>query len=255
MKAIEVKEMRKTMSMFVFEFKLFFRNVINLIFVMFFPSSMILLFGSIFGNEPSELFGGYGTVDVSVPAYICMIAAVTGLMSLPITLCTYRQNKVLKRLRATTLSPANIIGTQFAVNFLMTIIGIGLLVVVALAVFCVRLRGSIVTVALLSLLVICCIVSIGLLIASVFKSAKTATAVANIVYFPMIFLSGATIPFEIMPDAVQKGASILPLTHAVIVLKSAWLNMPFEEYYVSFIILLAILVVCSVLSVICFKWE
>lgn len=247
--------MGKTLSLFMFELKLFFKNITNLIFVLFFPSSMILLFGSIFGNEPSEMFGGYGTIDVSVPAYICMIAAVTGLMSLPITLCTYRQNKVLKRLRATTLSPSNIIGTQFAVNFAMTVIGIGLLIIIALAVFRFQLMGSVVVVALLSALVICCVFSIGLLIASVFKNAKTATAIANIIYFPMIFLSGATIPIELMPEAVQKGANILPLTHAVNVLKSAWLNKPFAEYSVSFFILLAIFVVCSLLSVICFKWE
>jgi len=246
--------LRKSTALFVFEFKLFFRNVINLIFVLLFPSSMVLLFGSIFGNEPSALFGGYGTIDVSVPSYICMIVAVTGLMSLPLTLCTYRQNKVLKRLRATTLRPYHIIGTQFAVNLIMTIIGAVLLISVASAVYHIQFIGSAVSMILLTILVVCCIFSIGVLIASIFKDAKTATAAANIVYFPMLFLSGATIPIELMPAAVQKVASFLPMTHAVNVLKSVWLNKPIGDYYQSLIILIVVFIVCAVLSVVFFKW-
>ena len=93
-----VKTMRKNLSLFTFELKMFFKNVINIIFVLIFPSCMILLFGNIYGNNANEMFGGFGTVDIMIPGYICLIVAVTGLMSLPITLCTYRENKVLKRL-------------------------------------------------------------------------------------------------------------------------------------------------------------
>ncbi len=247
--------MKKVLSLFAFELKMFFKNVTNIIFVLIFPSGMILLFGGIYGNEPSEMFGGFGTIDVMTPSCICLIAAVTGLMSLPITLCTYRENKVLKRLKATALSSLSIIGTQFAVNFLMTIVGIALLLLIVLIVFHFELVGSVFVVASLTILVICSTFSIGLLIASIFKSAKTATTVAMMVYFPMIFLSGATMPIELMPDTVQKWSNVLPLTHAVNVLKGGWLNAPFSEYYVSVLVLVAIFVVCSFLSVKCFKWE
>lgn len=247
--------MRKNLSLFTFELKMFFKNVINIIFVLIFPSCMILLFGNIYGNNANEMFGGFGTVDIMIPGYICLIVAVTGLMSLPITLCTYRENKVLKRLRATTLTPLSIIGTQFAVNFIMTLVGIALLIVISLIAFNFELIGSVLIVMLLTILVVCSIFSIGLLIASIFKSSKTATTIAMMLYFPMIFLSGATMPIELMPDTVQKWANVLPLTHAVKVLKSAWLNKPFSDYSISFIVLISIFIVCSLLSVKCFKWE
>lgn len=247
--------MRKLCALFAFELRLSFRNVFNLIFALAFPPAMILLFGNIYGNEPSALFHGYGTVDVSVPAFICLIAAVTGLMNLPITLCTYRENQVLKRLRATTLSPADIIGTQLAVNLLMTVIGIVLLVVVAYAAFGSHPIGSAATAILLTLFVICGVFSMGAWIASVCKTVKTATVAANILYFPMIFLSGATFPMELMPDGVQKWSRFLPLTHAVAVLKNAWLGKPFDAYADSFLVLAALLAVCGTLSVILFQWE
>lgn len=247
--------MHKNLYLFTFEFKMLLRNAINVIFVLIFPSLMILLFGSIYGNGANTMFGGFGTIDIMTPGYICMIIAVTGLLSLPITLCTYRENKVLKRLRATTISPLSIIGTQFAVNFLMTLIGVALLVIISYLVFHFKLLGSIFLVILFMILIICSIFSIGLIIASLFRSAKTATTVAMMIYFPMIFLSGATMPLELMPSTIQKIANVLPLTHAVNVLKGAWLNKPFSDYSTSFIVLVAIFIVCSVLSVKLFKWE
>ena len=247
--------MRKWIALFKFELKMIFKNVINIIFALIFPSLMVLLFGTIYGNKANPLFNGFGTIDIMVPGYICMIVAVTGLMSLPITLCTYRETKVLKRLRATSISPLSIVSVHFFVNFLMTIIGIALLLIFSSIVFHFKLIGSSLVVSLLIVLVICSIFSIGLLIASIFRNAKTATTVAMMIYFPMIFLSGATMPLELMPNTVQKWSNILPLTHAVNVLKNAWLNQSFGTYYISFIVLFAIFTVCSILSVKCFKWE
>src|SRR5690554_3804187 len=96
----------------VLEFKLFTRNFLSMFFLLVFPSLMLLLFGGIYGNEPEPIFGGYGTVDVSVPAYAGIIVSVTGLMSLPLAVCEYREKKILKRFQATPLSPAYVIISQ-----------------------------------------------------------------------------------------------------------------------------------------------
>ncbi|NLJ80677.1 MAG: hypothetical protein GX335_06615 [Firmicutes bacterium] len=66
-----------------FELRLQMRNILTQFFSLLFPLMMLFIFGGMFGNEPSEFMGGKGTVDVMIPAYICMIAAVTGLMALP----------------------------------------------------------------------------------------------------------------------------------------------------------------------------
>lgn len=64
----------------VFEMKLQMRNFLAIFFALVFPPVMLLIFGGIYGNEPQALTGGLGTVDLMIPAYICMIVAVTGLM-------------------------------------------------------------------------------------------------------------------------------------------------------------------------------
>ena len=118
------------------EFKCFFRNFITIFFTLIFPPLFLILFGEIYGNNPTPMFDGLGTVDASLPAYICMIFCVTGIMSLPLSLTSYREKKILKRFKATPTTPAQIIVAQIVVNLLMTVIGAILLVIIA------RLRYS-----------------------------------------------------------------------------------------------------------------
>ena len=54
-----------------------------------------------------------------------------------------------------------------------------------------------------------------MLIASVAATETAALVIANLVYFPMIFLTGATLPREIMPERDARISDALPLTYAV----------------------------------------
>jgi ABC-2 type transport system permease protein len=68
------------------ETKLFLREPMAAFFTLVFPVMILFFFGSIYGNEPTPFFGGYGSVDVSVPAYTAMIIATSGLLGLSIVI-------------------------------------------------------------------------------------------------------------------------------------------------------------------------
>jgi len=55
--------------------------------------------------------------------------------------------------------------------------------------------------------------SIGLMIASVVNSMQESQIVIQLIYFPMLFLSGTTIPISIMPNWVQIIAHFIPATY------------------------------------------
>jgi ABC-2 type transport system permease protein len=55
--------------------------------------------------------------------------------------------------------------------------------------------------------------SIGLVIASVVNSMQESQIVIQLLYFPMLFLSGTTIPLSVLPNWVQILAQFLPATH------------------------------------------
>lgn len=97
--------------------------------------------------------------------------------------------------------------------------------------------------------------SIGMMLASLCKTVKMANAVTSLVYFPMLFLSGATIPYELFPAGLQKVASVLPLTQGIKLMKAASMGTQVESVMGIIVILVVITIVCTVISVKTFRWE
>lgn len=237
------------------EWKLNNRNFLNLFFALVFPVMMLLLFGTMYGNEPSEFMGGYGGVDASIAGYICIIIAVSGLMTLPLTLAQYREKKILKRFRATPIKPLEILLSQLVVNTITTFIGMALLIIVGKIIFDLHYFGNVIEGIIAFIIILLSVFSIGLFIAGVSKNAKMATAISYIIYFPMLFLSGATMPLQMMPQSIINLSKILPLTYGVELFKGVWLGDNLMDYTNELLILIGITIVLTTLSIKYFKWE
>ncbi|MBU3208387.1 ABC transporter permease [Clostridium algidicarnis] len=121
-----------------------------------------------------------------------MIISVTGVMSVPISIANYRERKILKRYMVMPIKVRDILIAQFIVNLLMTLLGIMLLLIVGKVIYDIKFLGTIFSFTLLLLLCILVVFSIGLLIGSIASNTKNANALSNTIYFPMLFLSGAT---------------------------------------------------------------
>ena len=97
--------------------------------------------------------------------------------------------------------------------------------------------------------------SIGLLMASLCRTVKSVNAVTTLVYFPMLFLSGATIPYELFPSGLQKTASVLPLTQGIKLMKAISMGAALEGVWKIVVLLVGITLICTVVSVKTFRWE
>lgn len=97
--------------------------------------------------------------------------------------------------------------------------------------------------------------SIGLLMASLCRTVKAVNAVTTLVYFPMLFLSGATIPFELFPEGLQKVASVLPLTQGIKLMKAVSMGIHLDSVWKIVVLLVGITIVCITVSVKTFRWE
>jgi len=247
--------MKKFTKVFSVELKLFFRDFTSTFFTLVMPVILLLIFGSIYGNKPSEVFGGLGSIDVSVPAYFSIIIVVAGIMNLPITVVSYREKKILKRFRSTPLSPSVILFAQFLLNIIIGFFGAAVLVILAKLMYGLRFQGNIFNVALAFLLGCASIYSLGFFLASILKTVRSISAVSFILYFPMIFLSGATMPREFLPKGVYRISQILPLTHVVNLLRGIWSGGNWGMFQKEIIILFGIMIVSVVISIRIFRWE
>ena len=86
----------------------------------------------------------------------------------------------------------------------------------------------------------------GYLVASLAPTARAASVGGQLLYMPMIFVSGATMPLSIMPDGIQAVSQWLPMTHIVILMQDIWFGrgVPMLSVWV----LVGILVVGGALS-------
>lgn len=242
-------------SIVSFEAKRMLRNFPPLFFGLAFPIMVLLIFGGIYGNDPSDQFDGMGTVDISVPAYTGLVLAVAGLMSFPLGMVEYRSRAFLRRLRATPARPGAFLAAQVIVNGVICVLGIGLLIGLAFWVYDLRAPERPWAFAGLVVLSACAMFGIGMLIASIARSESTALVLANLIYFPMIFLTGATVPLEIMPDTMRNISNALPLTYVVDALKWAWLDTGGDGMTTALLVLGGTIVASGAVAARWFRWE
>jgi ABC-2 type transport system permease protein len=237
------------------ETKLFLREPVGAFFTLVFPLMMLFLFGSIYGNEPSQYFNGYGTIDISVPAYTAMIIATTGLMGLIITITTYREKGVLRRLRTTPLSPLVVLAAQVIVLFLMTLFGMILLVIAGKLVYNMRFEGNILSVLAGFVLSSLSFFAFGFILAGLMPTARTAQVVGMMLLYPMLFLSGAGFPRELLPETIKNISTFLPLTYVVNLLRGLWIGEAWSQHITEVIVLSTMLVIGVLISAKTFRWE
>ncbi len=238
------------------QFKLYLREPMAFFFTLIFPAMLLLLFGAMFGNQPDPFFNpDYGYVDYETPALIALILVTIGVMNIPIKISSEREHKVLRRYRATPLRPIVYLLADIAMNFLVALAGTGLLLVAGVLAFRLRLASDWPQVALAFSLTMLSFAALGYLIAALAPTARVAQVAGTVLFFPMMFLSGAAMPVEIMPEWLQKVSNALPMTHAVRLLQGLWFGEGWGGYLDEAAYLSGVLLVCTLIAARAFRWE
>ena len=244
--------MKAFSALFASEFRLSVRDMNIPLFGIMQPLIVAVIIGLV-GSQPAFEGAGYTFLEQSFGALASIAVCATGLMGLPLTLADYRHKKILRQFMVMPVSPALMLIVQFLISFVMSLISLASVWLVCRLFWGYTMGGSIPLFSLMYLLTVYAMFSIGMMIASVASGIKSASLWCMIVYFPMFFFSGATIPYEIMPPTAQKLMQILPLTHGIKLLKAAALDLPLDGLTGSVLLLLGIGAVCNLLSVRFFK--
>lgn len=176
-------------------------------------------------------------------------------MGLPLVVSDYRSRKILKRFKVTPASPAVILAVQVVIYMIYSVASLILLYLMSALFFGFHMGGSIFAFLGGYLLVMLSIFSIGMMVGGIAPNSQTASVIASLLYFPMLIFSGATLPYEVMPSALQKIADILPLTQGIKLLKATSLGLPIENTFVPMIVMVVLAVICIGVSLCFFKWE
>lgn len=237
------------------ELKLSLRGMDMVIFAIFLPLAALLLLAAIYGDQPAYPGAEYTFLQQSFSALCTISICAGGVMGLPLVIADLRSKKILKRFFVTPIGPGLILCVHVAVYLLYALASLGLLTLAAVTLFGYRMEGSILGFLGSYLLVMASLFSVGIMVGGLARNAQAAGVIASVLYFPMLLFSGATLPYEAMPSALQKVADVLPLTQGIKLLKATSLGLPVESAAIPIAVILVIAVVCTVISLRCFKWE
>jgi ABC-2 type transport system permease protein len=237
------------------EAKLFLREPASAFFTLVFPLIYLFMYGAISGNEPTPMYGGRRTIEAAIPSLTAVIITMAGLMSNTMTMATYREKGILRRLRTTPVSPLVVLGAQVIVTFAVTCLGMLLLIAAGKLVFHVRFEGN--ALSLLGGFVLSSLsfFGIGFILAGSMPTVRTAWVVAMVLLYPMLFLSGAFFAVELLPAAVQKVSAFMPLTYVVDLLRGLWIGEPWGKHLLDVGVLAGMLLLGVIVSAKTFRWE
>lgn len=235
------------------ELKLYLRDPFALFFTLLFPAGLMLMFGGIFGSEPSEQLGGMRYIDYALPSFIGLIIANVAVTAMPISLASYRETGVMRRYSATPMRQSWLLGSQILVGLIFSILGTLIIVVLSLIVFNVQLPINPFGVVAVFVLSSFSLYAVSFIIAGIFKTTRSTIAAGLLLFFPMIFLSGLMFPRPLMPDWMRQLGEINPLTHVVEALALQWHTGTWDVP--ALLILSGILVIASLIALRVFRWQ
>ncbi len=216
------------------------------------PTVILLIFGSIFGpSEPDPALGGLRFIDVFVPSLVVITVGTLGIQTIPIRLATYREKGILRRLSTTPAHPLRLLLAQLLVYTVIAVIALVPLIVVANVIFEVPLPGQPVAYLAAFVLGMTSLFSIGLLVASVAPSSRSATAIAIPMFFAVMFLGGVYLPRVFLPEILRRIGDFTP--PSVQSLQDAWLGT--APQLAPLLGMAIVTVVAGSLAVRLFRWE
>ncbi len=157
---------------------------------------------------------GQGRTILLVVAMVIVIGILgNGLFGAGMRAVQEREENILRRYKVTPITPVPLLAASMITGVLIYLPSVVLLLFLAN-----RFYGMALPADLFSLFLFICIGTIafralGLIIAAVVNSSQEATILTQLVYMPMLFLSGATIPLARLPEWAQIVTQFIPATY------------------------------------------
>ena len=195
-------------------------------------------------------------IDYLLPGLIGISVMSTCLFSIGFVLTSYRERGNLKRLQVTPLPKWVFVLAIIIQRYVIILSQAVLLVGIAIVVFHARLHGNMLGGLAFLTLGMLTFISLGFLIGARVAKAETGAGIANVIFFPMMFLSGTFFPVDNLPGILQPLLKILPLKYLVEGLRRIFIDgVSITSLGVESAVLAAFGLVFFVVSVKIFRWQ
>jgi ABC-2 type transport system permease protein len=202
---------------FRLERRMFWRNPSAAFFNFLLPLLFLGLFGAIFSGSQADL-------DVIVPGIAGMSIMSTTFSALAMNLTFLREQGVLKRMRGTPLPEGSYLLGVFGNAVTNACIQLTIVVLAGKVFFNIDWPKDWIELVVYLGAGVTCLAALGVAWSHVIPNFDAAPAYTNIVFLPVIFISGVFYDVDDAPQFLRDIAQVLPLTHIIDGLSGALVN-------------------------------
>ena len=193
------------------------RNKMFLFFSVIMPFGFFFLYAGIFAKGQPHV----------VQFFLGPVVALTVMGSfwgLSAALVMFREQGILRRFHVSPVTASDMLASSVVANYVLVSPTVILEFLFAHYIFHVTHFGDLLAAFILISIGNISFASMGLVVASVTNTMQETQVINQLIWLPLIFLSGATFPLAFLPHVVQKVSLFLPATYLVEGLQDAIFN-------------------------------
>jgi ABC-2 type transport system permease protein len=191
-----------------FERRQFWRNPSAAFFNFLLPLLLLFLVASVFAGDPDEL-------DVLIPGVAGMAIMATTFTALAFNVTFLREQGILKRMRGTPIPGPAYLGGLIGSAVVNAVLQIALIVAIGNLVYGVSLPRDPLALVVFTAVGVVTFAALGIAFSHAIPNFDSAAAYVNVVFLPLIFVSGVFYSTDSLPPALAGLAEALPLKHVI----------------------------------------
>ncbi|MDX2181889.1 MAG: ABC transporter permease [Bryobacteraceae bacterium] len=167
-----------------------------------------------------------------------------------------REQNILRRFKVAPITPMPIVVSSIVVGLFNYLPSALIMFAISYFFYGMKVPGNWLSALVFIVIGTCAFRALGAIIASVANSMAESQIIIQLLYFPMMFLSGATFPVSLFPNWLQIASQFIPATYLfsgiqdILVRRESLLQI-----WPAVLALLATIALCIFISVKLFRWE
>ena len=247
--------MRGLLKLTWLEIRIFVREPLGFVAAVGIPLAMFLMVGLSVSPGADHSARATQFLAQDLPLFVSIFISINAALSLVAVISIYREGGILKRLRATPLRPAVILAAHVLAKLVFTGISLLLVVLAGRRFYPVPLHAHVVGFALAVGVTTVAILCMGFIVASIVGTARFAQLIGSAIFYPMLAVSGMFVPLSSMPRPLALLGGVLPMSHAVALLRGAWVGASWLVLLPHLGALALTIAICLALTARVFRWE